>query len=368
MPIKHLIELSIEQTKDNKLSEFISLLYIQSDKRNCYERIMKHIIEVIRYICFIHLYEKRHLYLIRKVEEISIKVPWGHIAAKWWGPQYIRPIVMLHGWQDNCATFDAIIPLLPRHVSYLALDLPGHGRSSHIPNGMIYSSALYIYVLRLTKKKFDWEKISLCGHSMGAILSFIYASFYPNECDMVIALDALKPRQVNSRSVLKFYRNGLNNIYKSSLHFNTDTEPPSYFYDELVAKLINGIFSSYTEEALQYLLVRGIQESRSSPNKYYFTRDNRLKSTNTFHVSSEITEMACRITAPYCFVKAIQYIYPQWIDMDEVLQTMRDSNPKFELHGVNGDHHVHLTDPDKVSPIIGRFIMNHRPGNIFSKL
>lgn len=31
--------------------------------------------------------------------EIKIPIEFGHIAAKWWGPQNIQPIVCLHGWQ-----------------------------------------------------------------------------------------------------------------------------------------------------------------------------------------------------------------------------------------------------------------------------
>lgn len=32
-------------------------------------------------------------------EEIKIPVPWGHIAAKLWGPKNRRPILTIHGWQ-----------------------------------------------------------------------------------------------------------------------------------------------------------------------------------------------------------------------------------------------------------------------------
>lgn len=32
-------------------------------------------------------------------EEITIPVPWGHIAGKWWGPKNVRPILLLHGFQ-----------------------------------------------------------------------------------------------------------------------------------------------------------------------------------------------------------------------------------------------------------------------------
>jgi len=39
---------------------------------------------------------------------------------------FSRPIVCIHGWQDNAGTFDRLIPLLPREFSYLAIDLPGN--------------------------------------------------------------------------------------------------------------------------------------------------------------------------------------------------------------------------------------------------
>jgi len=50
-----------------------------------------------------------------EVEEVRIRLPWkdATLAAKWWGSKTQRPIVCLHGWQDNAGTFDRIIPLLP---------------------------------------------------------------------------------------------------------------------------------------------------------------------------------------------------------------------------------------------------------------
>lgn len=53
--------------------------------------------------------------------------------GKWWGPRDKQPIIAIHGWQDNAGTFDPLIELLPTNLSILCIDLPGHGRSSHIP-------------------------------------------------------------------------------------------------------------------------------------------------------------------------------------------------------------------------------------------
>lgn len=53
--------------------------------------------------------------------------------GKWWGPRDKQPIIAIHGWQDNAGTFDPLIELLPKDLSILCIDLPGHGLSSHIP-------------------------------------------------------------------------------------------------------------------------------------------------------------------------------------------------------------------------------------------
>lgn len=59
-------------------------------------------------------------------EEVKIKLPYGgYIFGKWWGNRSIRPFLCIHGRQDNCGTFDRLIPLLSKEFSYLAIDFPG---------------------------------------------------------------------------------------------------------------------------------------------------------------------------------------------------------------------------------------------------
>lgn len=60
-------------------------------------------------------------------------MPWGHVSGKWYGSRDEQPMLALHGWLDNCGTFDRLIPLLPTKIPVFSIDLPGHGRSSHFP-------------------------------------------------------------------------------------------------------------------------------------------------------------------------------------------------------------------------------------------
>lgn len=134
--------------------------------------------------------------------EYKIPVPWGFIAGKWWGSKHQQPIICLHGWQDNAGTFDRLIPLLPKEFSYLALDLPGHGKSSHYPTGMHY----YVFwdgvsLIRRIANYHKWEKIKLIGHSLGGCLSFMYASSFPDAVDKFISIDIAGPTVRNFKKV-----------------------------------------------------------------------------------------------------------------------------------------------------------------------
>ena len=48
------------------------------------------------------------------VSELCVPVPWGEIRGKVWGPDHGRPVLCVHGWADNCGTFNNLIPLLPK--------------------------------------------------------------------------------------------------------------------------------------------------------------------------------------------------------------------------------------------------------------
>ena len=71
------------------------------------------------------------------LQRISFKVPWGEIAAKAWGPEDGKPFLGLHGWLDNANTFDTLAPLLPENIRFIAIDFPGHGKSSHRWPGIV---------------------------------------------------------------------------------------------------------------------------------------------------------------------------------------------------------------------------------------
>uniref|UniRef100_A0A8C3TJL9 Serine hydrolase like 2 n=1 Tax=Catharus ustulatus TaxID=91951 RepID=A0A8C3TJL9_CATUS len=121
--------------------------------------------------------------------ELKFPVPWGHVAAKAWGPSEGHPVLCLHGWLDNANTFDKLIPLLPRGCYYVAMDFSGHGLSSHRPAGCTYHFLDYVT---------DVRRVAAGGYHSVLIFSFSYCLISPQFCflypemvDKLILLESL---------------------------------------------------------------------------------------------------------------------------------------------------------------------------------
>ncbi|XP_055639569.1 probable serine hydrolase [Toxorhynchites rutilus septentrionalis] len=306
-------------------------------------------------------HQEESLIVKREVEEVRIPVPYGEIAGKWWGPKDVQPIVALHGWQDNAGTFDTLVPLLPQHISFLAIDFPGHGFSSRIPDGMTYHTLDSVYLLKLIMREYHWKKVSILAHSLGSIVGCLFSSIFPDKVDLYIGIDALKPHIIDPVKIAARLEQRIPRVMKADFRNRDKTEPPCYTYQELVDRLHQGTNKSVSKEAAPYLLNRNIKKSSMHPDKYYFTRDSRLKHSAGIGWGQDVNlELAKRMTMPYMFIKALHSpFYEDRKYFDEFVTVVKENNPMFELEFVDSTHHVHLTEPHKVAPMITRFLNKH---------
>ena len=127
--------------------------------------------------------------LSNSYKELSFHAPWGVIAAKAWGPEDGKPFLGLHGWLDNANTFDKTARFLPENIRFVAMDFPGHGRSSHRWPGMPYIHFEYVADVKKVVTQLGWEKFSIISHSMGAFIASLYAGTFPNEVENLVLID-----------------------------------------------------------------------------------------------------------------------------------------------------------------------------------
>lgn len=286
------------------------------------------------------------------------------MAAKWWGPRNIQPINALHGWQDNAGTFDNLIPLLPDYVGYLAIDFPGHGFSSKSPHGTFYSTIDYVYMLHIVVKKYKWEKVCIIGHSLGSIVSFLYAAIFPDQCGLIVGLDALKVHVQNNGFIMSVLTN-MDELYRFDVRNQDDTyEPASYMLPEVLNIVENAGYLAVSREFAPHLLKRGISQSKIYPDQFYFTRDSRLKCFNVAMLSHETClQLAARVKCPHLFLKSIDApLIETKIYYDEAIEVLR-KNKYFEYGEVAGPHHAHLTHAPAVAEKISSFIEKYYPPN-----
>lgn len=126
-------------------------------------------------------------------KECEIKMPWGCIKAQIFGNPLEKnstPVLALHGYLDNSNSFKPIAPYLCKNGYYIiAIDFPGHGFSSKLPDGIPYTPKLFLQSVRRVVKYFDLKKFVFLSHSYGVLVSLLYDTVFQNECDAILAID-----------------------------------------------------------------------------------------------------------------------------------------------------------------------------------
>jgi pimeloyl-ACP methyl ester carboxylesterase len=269
----------------------------------------------------------------------------------------------LHGWQDNAGTFDKLIPLLPQCHSYLAIDLPGHGKSSHYPKGMIY----YLFwdgivLIRRIAKYHNWSKISLMGHSLGGALSFMYASIFNNETDVskLIMIDIAGP---TVRDQKQLSENAATCIDRMLQYENYPiTKIPSYNYEDSIDIVVDAYDGSVGREGVKTLMIRGMAPAPKHLNKegYHFARDLRLKvSTLAMFNEEQVLHYAKQIKCEVLNIRGKPgmsfgdpNVYPK------VITCLRENASRVVYEEVEGTHHLHLETPQRIFKIVSDFILS----------
>ncbi|KAI4833387.1 hypothetical protein KUCAC02_016293 [Chaenocephalus aceratus] len=301
----------------------------------------------------------RHLHtsaMKQAVSELCVPVPWGEIRGKVWGPDHGRPVLCLHGWADNCGTFNTLIPHLPKECRYVAVELAGHGRSSHRPAGVSYSFPTYVMDVRRVVDALQWSKFSIIGHSMGGNIAGMFSALYPEMVDAVVLLDSYGFFPTDLKEVLEAMRQGMDQM----VEFEKKTEEKKtrvYTYENAVERL-QAANPTLSEKSAHILLERGLVQVEGG---VVFTRDCRINLKNMVRITeAQSVELQSMIKAPVLVVLAEDGFEKLFVEPDKrtftsaMLQAYRDRN--HTVVKVPGDHHIHLNDPAVVAPLVSDFL------------
>jgi pimeloyl-ACP methyl ester carboxylesterase len=130
------------------------------------------------------------------VRERFFEVFGRRLAALEWGEQSGCPVLALHGWLDNAASFLPLAKALVERgasMHLVALDLAGHGQSDHRAADGEYNAWSDLPDIEAVVDQLGWERFALLGHSRGAMICTLYSSARPERIDRVAWLDGIVP-------------------------------------------------------------------------------------------------------------------------------------------------------------------------------
>jgi pimeloyl-ACP methyl ester carboxylesterase len=102
-----------------------------------------------------------------------------------------RPMLCVHGGAAHAHWFDFVAPGLTPDHHVLSLDLRGHGDSAWAVDPHTYSWQTYAEDINALAEKLDLTDFVLIGHSMGGMVSLVYAATHPGRMGRLVIVDSI---------------------------------------------------------------------------------------------------------------------------------------------------------------------------------
>ena len=265
------------------------------------------------------------------------------------GPENPVPVIMLHGWLDNCLTFVKLAPELTGLAPVHAIDMAGHGRSGHRPPGQNYALMDYVADLAgLVERHFvdsGDDRVDLVGHSLGGIVCSLYAAAFPERVRKLVMIDSLgalsRPANETIPQLRKSIRKRLSGSGRSVVYRDIET----------AARAREGGLSPLSQEAALTLIPRNM---RPEGDGYVWRTDPRLRHPSPLMMTEEQVQASLKaIRSPALFVRAEQGLLARQEGLDRRLKLLTS----VQLVQVPGGHHCHLDgDTRPVADAVRQFL------------
>jgi pimeloyl-ACP methyl ester carboxylesterase len=264
-------------------------------------------------------------------------------ALRTFGPEDGLPVLALHGWQDNAATFARLAPLLPEY-RFVALDFPGHGLSDRRHLSAPYYIWSYLTEIRSVVEHFGWGRFVLLGHSMGGAAGCLYAALYPQELSALVLLDILGPLSTPGAKLPGQMREALAELA-------TLKNRQRNYYRDFATAVQARADKGLSLEASRLLGERGIVCDEKG---CYWNLDPRLRVLSPMSLSEEqVAAFMQQIRCPVLAVLSTAF----WQTRQTMLQQRRLYLPQAQIHELEGGHHQHMeAQAPQVAGLIRQFL------------
>ena len=262
--------------------------------------------------------------------EVRFTVGDLQLAAQEWGEAGQQPVIALHGWLDNSASFNRLVPQL-KDAHVLALDMAGHGQSGHRSRFAPYNIWQDVGEVFSIADDMGWDKFALIGHSRGAIISMLSAGTFPDRISHLGLIDGLWPEPVMAVDAP-------DQLARSIVGLHTQQRKPQATYEDVESAIQarENARLSLSYQAAQALVERGLKVVSGG---YSWSSDPQLLVPSSFKLTQDhIEAFVQRIKAPTKLVLAKEGVLKKIDQVQENLALFSH----IEVDVLPGGHHLHM--------------------------
>ena len=251
-----------------------------------------------------------------------------------------QPVLCLHGWLDNAASFIPLAAHLPQ-LPLLALEFPGHGHSSHRSAGANYYFFDWVQDLVALCRVQRWQGLTIIAHSMGAMVATALAASFPELVSRLILIDSLGFVTDTAEHAATQLRQGIDSRLKGpsrQLHYAT-------LQAAAAARQKQSDFGLH--EAM-LLAERGTIQNEQGLR---WRADMRLRHSSVYRMTPEQAIALCNaVNCPVLSILATDsHFYDKATDSARHYQQLT-------IQTLTGGHHCHMTSPQQVAGFVSDFL------------
>lgn len=261
------------------------------------------------------------------------------------GDEQQLPILALHGWLDNAASF---LPLMGElEARFVALDFAGHGYSGHRPQGAATHYIDHVRDVLTVLDQLGWQRCILLGHSMGAGVASLFAGTFPERVAKLVLIEGLGPPSTEPAAAAQTLRQAITDMIALP-----GKQKPVYAERQQAVLARTRGFGGLSVECAALLSERGLE---TCPDGVTWRSDARLRLTSSLRLSEAQVEGFLRaIVAPTLLVLG-----------DQGMAGVAQVEPRLEwlrqvsVVSLPGRHHLHMETPAAVAAAIRQFLQHH---------
>ncbi len=269
-------------------------------------------------------------------EPLQLQIGGLQLAARRWGRRGDLPMLAVHGWLDNCASFGRMAAALPG-VDLVCLDLAGHGLSDARPHLGAYNICLDVGDLFAAADQLNWPQFSLLGHSRGAAVSFIAAGTFPDRIKQLFLLEGVRPTLADPQEAPQL-------LSQSILTVQSARRRARRYYpdfDEAARARTRG-FVPVNLSAARLLAARGVAQDEHG---FYWRHDPQAAAVSEMRMSqAQLDAFAAQVRAPTQLFLARGGL----ILADEDARAWLAKQSQLQQHYLPGEHHFHMGEQGDV--------------------